>query len=563
MTATSGWRRPGAVLVASLIVLAACGSDPEPSAGRPDPEVDDAAATAETWQPDACELPEAADDEVAVAAVAGVPTDHEVTSFDGTVIRAHWFTVAGASADDPRPTILMGPGWGQPGDTNTDTVGVLGAINISTLWEAGYNVLTWDPRGFGASTGIATVDSVDHEARDVQALLTWLATLPEVALDGPGDPRSGMVGGSYGGGIQLVTAPIDCRVDALVPVIAWHSLGTSLYKDETFKEGWAGVLARVAGETVDPHVVGAYDQGVATGVLSDENVDWFVDRGPADLVADIDVPTLLVGGTVDTLFTLDENVTNYEILVDAGVPAAMFWYCGGHGVCLSDAAGTDADASDAMTATVLAWLDRWVQQDEAADIGEPFTFVDQTGTLHAADRYPPTAGEPVEASGSGQLALVVEGGAGPAPVPAGHPDLLAGLVTPITPGPAANAVSVPIEIGDEETVIVGAPELTLTYSGTVADGERPTRLFAQLVDDATGFVVGNQITPVPVTLDGEPHEVTLPLEIVAHRAPAGATLTLQIVATTVAYGQPRLDGSVDLSDIHITLPVVTGTSPVG
>ena len=88
-------------------------------------------------------------------------------------------------------------------------------------------------------------------------------------------------------------------------------------------------------------------------------------------------------------------------------------------------------------------------------------------------------------------------------------------------------------------------------------------MFAQLVDDATGFVVGNQITPVPVTLDGERHEVRVPLEIVAHRAPAGSTLTLQVVATTVAYGQPRLDGSVDLSDIDITLPVVTGTSPVG
>ncbi len=68
----------------------------------------------------------------------------------------------------------------------------------------------------------------------------------EVELDGTGDPAAGMVGGSYGGGIQLVTGAIDCRVDALVPVIAWNSLGTSLYKAETFKQGWASILSGVS-----------------------------------------------------------------------------------------------------------------------------------------------------------------------------------------------------------------------------------------------------------------------------------------------------------------------------
>jgi ABC-2 type transport system ATP-binding protein len=47
-----------------------------------------------------------------------------------------------------------------------------------------------------------------------------------------------MVGASYGGGIQLVTAAIDPRVDATVPTIARHSLNTSLYKDQAFKSGW-------------------------------------------------------------------------------------------------------------------------------------------------------------------------------------------------------------------------------------------------------------------------------------------------------------------------------------
>ena len=37
--------------------------------------------------------------------------------------------------------------------------------------------------------------------------------------------------------------------------------------------------------------------------------------------------------------------------------------------------------------------------------------------------------------------------------------------------------------------------------------------------------------------------------------------TLQLVATTVAYTQPRLGGSVTFSAINVTLPVVSGLKP--
>ena len=111
--------------------------------------------------------------------------------------------------------------------------------------DAGYNVLTWDARGFGGSGGQVMVDNANFEGRDVQALLTHVANQPEAQLDRPGDPRVGMTGASYGGGIQLVTAGIDRRVDAITPVIAWNSLLTSLYKDGSPKLGWGSVLGGV------------------------------------------------------------------------------------------------------------------------------------------------------------------------------------------------------------------------------------------------------------------------------------------------------------------------------
>jgi len=171
-----------------------------------------------------------------VGAPAAFARDDGVTSFDGTKIALHFFP---APQGGKAPTILEGPGWSMSGatDTSSPTDPTLGVVGLAPLLKAGYNVLTWDPRGFGASGGTAQVDSPDAEGRDVQALIDYVARQPEAQLDGPNDPRVGMVGGSYGGGIQLVTAAIDRRVDAMVPDIAWNSLYTALYKDDTVKSG--------------------------------------------------------------------------------------------------------------------------------------------------------------------------------------------------------------------------------------------------------------------------------------------------------------------------------------
>ena len=496
--------------------------------------------------------------------VPGSTTDWNVTSFDGTVIRAHWFPLdeydgASSTPDVTHPTILMGPGWSESGDTDTSNSpgqSLLGADAISTLFQAGYNVLTWDPRGFGQSGGEAEVDSPVYEARDVSALIDWVATRPGVQLDAPGDPRMGMVGGSYGGGIQFVTAATDCRVDAIVPTIAWHSLTTSLFKSGIVKSGWADILSNLSSsDHVAPEVLAASRAGQATGTIDAGQEAWFAARGPAPYLGSVRIPTLILQGTVDTLFTLQEGVDNYQVLKAAGVPTAMQWFCGGHGVCLTPAGNTAAPE-----AATLAWLKRYVQKDTSADTGPGFSFVDQNGTTYSAPSYPVAPGTPVTASGSGTLPLVATGGSGPvASVPSGQE--LGSLVEPITPAPATNAVDVPVTFA-KSVVIVGAPRLVLTYSGTVSAGARPTRVFAQLVDKATGTVLGNQVTPIAVTLDGSTHVVTVPLEIVAYTATPSSDVELQLVATTVAYAQPRVGGSVRFASVRLALPTAATLTPV-
>ena len=450
----------------------------------------------------------------------------------------------------------MGPGWSLPGDTDTTGQGILGGSPIKNLRAAGYNVLTWDPRGFGKSTGLAEVDSPAYEAKDVSVLINWVSTLPGIQLDRPGDPRMGMVGGSYGGGIQFVTAATDCRVDAIVPTIAWHSLTTSLDKSDTVKSGWSSILTNLSTSShVDPEVTASQSSGVIDGVTSPAQLAWFAARGPAQLLHQVRIPTLIVQGTVDTLFTLQEGVDNYEFLKANGVTTSMRWYCGGHGVCLTPTG--DPNAPEQAT---LAWLKRYVQRDSSTDTGSGFTFVDQNGTNYSAPGYPVPQGAPFAASGSGTLSLIGTGGSGPlASRPSGQ--LLGSLVAPITPAPASNAVNVTVRFA-RAGVIVGAPRIVITYSGTTPTGGRPTRVFAQLVDRTTGTVLGNQATPIPVVLDGGTHTTALPLEVVAYTAQTYSDIELQLVATSVTYEVPRLGGSVTFSSIHLTLPCASTLTPV-
>src|SRR5260370_21301895 len=146
---------------------------------------------------------------------------------------------------------MIGPGWGGAGNTNPDP----------NLISQGYAELTWDPRGFGQSGGVAEVDAPYAEGRDASALIDQVVTgRPEMATeqcgeDGQpryandtdasstcGQPVVGMTGGSYGGGIQFATAAFDQRVKAIVPVITWNNLNWSLWPNSVIKLGWGELL---------------------------------------------------------------------------------------------------------------------------------------------------------------------------------------------------------------------------------------------------------------------------------------------------------------------------------
>jgi ABC-2 type transport system ATP-binding protein len=280
----------------------------------------------------------------------------------------------------PAPAVLVAHGFGGS-KASVDA-------DARALAERGFVALAWSARGFGASTGQIALNSPDFEVADARALVDRLATLPEVTQDGPGDPRVGVTGASYGGALALLLAGYDQRVDAIAPVITWNDLGQALFPnaaattappqdtpargafapDGVFKRGWAGVFfsaglrtgagtggsdagavpsagavgaggpgSATAPVAVDPtcgrftaEICAAYTDAATTGRLSPATAALLERSSPRTVTGRITAPTLLVQGEQDTLFGLDQADANAREIAANGTPVQVRWYAGGH-----------------------------------------------------------------------------------------------------------------------------------------------------------------------------------------------------------------------------------------
>jgi ABC-2 type transport system ATP-binding protein len=337
-----------------------------------------------------------------------------------------YFVPDGASASRKVPAVLLAHGFGGTKDSTR--------ADAEDLASHGYAVLTYTAQGFGTSTGQIHLDSPDYEVRDAQRLLDWLAARPEIRTDGPGDPRVGVVGGSYGGGLALLLAAQDTRVDAIVPMITWNDLARSFLPDATggdpgqgvFKKGWAGIFfgsgglggdasaggggsastdavtgagAGSAGDSggpgspvpggvagLDPacgrfaaDVCAAYLRVATSGRGDPAAVALLRRSSPAGVLDRIEAPTLLVQGTADTLFPLSEADANARGIAAAGTPVRVAWFTGGH----DGGAGPQSDR-DRLRFLTAQWLDHYVKGSGPMP-SDGFTWSRITG-FNALDR---------------------------------------------------------------------------------------------------------------------------------------------------------------------------------
>jgi ABC-2 type transport system ATP-binding protein len=330
-------------------------------------------------------------------AVTDGPHDNQDVVLDAT-----FFTPAGSGR---APAILLAHGFGETKNAVRP--------EAEQLARAGFAVLTWSARGFGKSTGQIALDSPDYEVKDVEQLIGWLARQPRVLLDHPGDPRVGIAGASYGGGIALLAAAYDHRVDAIVPQITWNNLATALFpdaagggsQDGVFKKQWAGLLftqgsagfgaasqrgpgqrgsgasgsaqgttgQRVPGQGGGqpgpasqaaaaqaaqcgrflPAVCAAYQQVAVLGKPTPQAISLLQRSSPASVASRIDVPALLIQGKRDSLFGLDQADANYQAIKRNGAPVDMVWFAGGH-----DGGNQETSRIRALTEQ---WFDRWLK----------------------------------------------------------------------------------------------------------------------------------------------------------------------------------------------------------
>jgi ABC-2 type transport system ATP-binding protein len=403
------------------------------------------------------------------------------------------------------------------------------------------------------------IDNPFFEGRDASAIISWASSAAnpartQVKMESPGDPLIGMVGGSYGGGIQWVTAATDPRVDAIAPQISWNSLISSLYPNTNqFKTGWGSILLlalAASGAQINPQIYVGIGTGVTLGWLSETSQAVLSSAGPTALLNNIDIPTLIFQGMEDGLFQLQESVTNAESIYDnPGATTKLVWFCGGHGTCTTP---LNPDQDDRGLIDNLKWLDQYLAGSgtPAEDI-PAFQWYDQMGFYYSSDKLPFEPGfnlpQPYSTAANGGLLGVwpLLGGSGPGRVEGVSP-----LLTFPNATPAWNALNTSVTV-PADSQVVGAPELSFTYQGL---GTSRT-VYAQLIDETTGKVLQNLVTPIPVVLDGRERTVSIPLANIAYTS-TGGSLRLQITSSATNFENFTSYGLVNISDVTLDLPIV-------
>ncbi|OPG08267.1 peptidase S15 [Streptomyces sp. GKU 895] len=493
---------------------------------------------------------------------------------------------------DRAPAVLATNGFGgSKSDGSTDVIG-------KAFAERGYVSLVYSGLGFGNSGCLISLDDPDIDGTAASGLIDFLAgkraaddgtKADFVTLDRKGDPRVGMIGGSYGGAIQLATAAVDHRVDALVPMITWHDLAYSLDPNNAarevpgaFKWQWAngfyliGESQPLTTPNLDPSrinslgclhfvtdacdTVRTLNSGSYPAADTAELLAYARSVSPVSYLSRVKAPTLLVQGQTDSLFNLNEATATYKTLKAQGTTAKMIWQSWGHsgGQVAGELDLSQGNLESSYVGKrVLAWFDRYLRKQKNTDTGPAFAYyrdwiTDPNGTYATAGSLP-VLSQKLYLSGDGKLVdnrdKVTRGSRTYTNwlVPTSHSESsLAGIVGLPDPAPYDTAgtylgwTSEPLA---RATDVVGAPKATLKVvspkaertqnSGNAAD---KLVLFAKLYDvapDGTQTLVHRLVAPVRVRDVTRRFTVTLPG--IVHRYEQGHRLRFVVAASDDAY----------------------------
>ncbi|WP_436763444.1 CocE/NonD family hydrolase [Streptosporangium sp. V21-05] len=516
------------------------------------------------------------------------------------------------------PAVLLAHGFGGSKQSVRDA-----AVRLA---RDGYAVLTWSARGFGRSSGQIALNSPDYEVKDVRQLVDWVARRPEVRLDAAGDPRVGVAGGSYGGAISLMAAAHDPRIDAIVPQITWYDLADALFPNATgqgpesgvFKRMWAGLFFSRGGPTPGaaglaalgrgaegedesppvqprpltaeevrcgrflPEICDMYQKVAESGRATADAVETLRRSSPISVPGRIKVPTLLLQGQRDSLFTLGQADANAKAIAATGAPVEVAWFDGGH-----DGGNGEVDWLHDRT---LGWFDRHLKGDAGAWQGGGAFTVTRDGGRDPGTRRPvqlhAVAGGYPGLSGTGQTSVPLSGpdqrvanppGGSPSSISAvpGFGGLGGGATANLSIDMAGQSatfdsapLTAPLQVTGSSTVRVrvtpepsGSPASGDTAAGDTAntgsdsgsdtgsDGGKTgaaageVTLFAKLYDIAGAtqapILPEGLVAPVRIAIpEGGAGEATVTLPAVDHRFEVGHRLRVAFTTTDLGYSTP-------------------------
>ncbi|MFJ2768801.1 CocE/NonD family hydrolase [Streptomyces sp. NPDC087300] len=545
---------------------------------------------------------------VAAPAPAGASGQYTVTALKFTVqaggrsctVDADLYRPAGVDAAHPAPAVLSTNGFGgSKSDGSTAAVG-------KAFAERGYVGLVYSGLGFGKSGCLITLDDPRIDGKAAAGLLDFLGgqraaddgtEVDYVTSDGEGDPRVGMIGGSYGGAVQLATAAVDHRVDALVPMITWNDLAYSLDPNNAADRRVPGAAKwqwmngfYLIGEgqpllvpSLDPSRINRLDclhfaTAACETIRTLNSGRYPADKtealqkyarsvSPVSYLDKVKAPTLLVQGQADTLFNLNEAQATYRTLTEQGTTAKMIWQSWGHSGGMNDPASGELNLAEGNLETsyvgkrVLAWFDRYLQKKSGVDTGPAFAYyrdwIGDPEHTYATAAEVPALNRKLYLSGDGKLvddrAKVRRGSREYRNwlIPTSHSESsLAGLIGLPDPAPRdteGTYLDWTTEPFADAVDVVGAPRATLKvispktervqHSGDAAD---KLVLFAKLYDvapDGTKTLVHRLVSPVRVPDVTKPFTVSLPG--IVHRYEKGHRLRFVVAASDGAYGGNR------------------------
>ncbi|MFD8547780.1 CocE/NonD family hydrolase [Streptomyces sp. NPDC059649] len=513
---------------------------------------------------------------------------------------------SGVTAAHPAPAVLTTNGFGgSKADGSTDAL-------AKAFAARGYVALAYSGLGFGRTGCPISLDDPRIDGRAASQLVDLLAgsrtadngtRLDYVAKDGRGDPRVGMIGGSYGGAIQLATAAVDHRVDALVPLITWHDLSYSLdpnNADRTqgvggpvpgaYKWQWTngffliGEAQGLLHPNIDPSRTGGagclhfvaracrtkrlLDSGKYPAARTEAMLRYARSVSPVSYLTSVTAPTLLIQGQADTLFNLNEAAATYRALTAQGTPAKMIWQYWGHSDGIKNPPAGELSLAKGNLGTsyvgrrILAWFDRYLRQRTRTGTGPAFAYYRDwmTGrnTYATAATYPAGGSRRLYLSGDGTLvdhrSEVVRGSRAYRNLRSAtsHSESsLAGMLGLPDPAPFdargthLDWTSAPV--AGRPVDVVGAPRVTLKVSSprteqvqNSADAADRLVLFAKLYDVAPdGRKTLVHRLVAPARVPDATRRFTVELPGIVHRYEPGHRLRFTLAASDSAYAGNR------------------------